>query len=60
MTGGEIRGAVLEKGFRGIPYAAHPVGELRWREPMPVKAWPGVRETTAFGAIRTQPPRLMR
>ena len=35
--------------WRGIPYAAAPVGELRWAAPRPAPAWDGVRETVAFG-----------
>lgn len=34
--------------FRGIPFAAPPVGELRWREPQPVRSWSGVRVATKF------------
>src|SRR5215475_12106904 len=57
VTGGQIRGVSLSKGgavFKGIPYAQSPVGDLRWREPMPVKPWAGVRDATAFGAICAQ------
>jgi para-nitrobenzyl esterase len=35
--------------FRGIPFAAPPVGEWRWKEPQPAAHWEGVRKATEFG-----------
>ena len=40
--------------YKGIPYAAPPVGPLRWRAPQPVAAWTGVRPTHGFGAHSVQ------
>jgi para-nitrobenzyl esterase len=42
--------------FRGIPYAAPPVGEARWKAPAPPLAWQGRRDATAFGPSCIQPP----
>lgn len=36
--------------FKGIPFAAPPVGELRWKAPQPVTNWSGVKQATAFGS----------
>ncbi len=49
---GALRGKVEGKAeaFLGVPYAAPPVGEARWREPKPVAAWTGERDATRYGA----------
>jgi len=36
------------RAYRGIPYAASPVGDLRWKPPQPVEPWSGIREATVF------------
>ncbi len=38
------------RAFMGVPFAAPPVGELRWKEPQPVAPWQGIRKATSFGA----------
>ncbi|MCP3729849.1 carboxylesterase family protein [Sphingomonas sp. MG17] len=43
--------------FKGIPYAAPPVGALRWRPPAPVKPWKGVRAADQYGLTCPQHPR---
>jgi para-nitrobenzyl esterase len=50
---GIIVGAAAE--WRGVPYAAPPVGPLRWRAPAPAVPWSGVRAATAFAAPCAQP-----
>ena len=58
VTGGELRGVVRNgvASFKGIPFAAPPVGELRWKAPQPLKSWDGVREADQFGPAPMQPP----
>jgi para-nitrobenzyl esterase len=45
------------RAFKGIPYAAPPVGDARWRAPQPVVPWDGVRQADRFGAscVQAQP-----
>jgi para-nitrobenzyl esterase len=42
--------------FRGVPFAAPPVGDLRFRPPEPVPSWEGIRDATRFGPIAPQAP----
>ena len=53
IEGGQVQGVRTENpgvyAFRGIPYAAAPIGDLRWREPQPVEAWDSVKVCDKFG-----------
>lgn len=56
VEGGQIQG-MIEDGltvYKGIPFAAPPVGDLRWRAPQPVKHWDGVKQTVKFAAAPMQ------
>ncbi len=53
IEGGQVQGVVADNPgvfvYRGIPYAAPPLGELRWKAPQPVVPWEGVRLCDKFG-----------
>jgi para-nitrobenzyl esterase len=51
---GVVAGDVLS--FKGIPFAAPPVGDLRWRPPLPTAHWDGIRQATAYGHDCMQKP----
>ena len=56
MSEGQLLG-IRERGvraWRGIPYAAAPVGELRFRAPRPPEPWTGMRDATEWGAVAPQ------
>jgi para-nitrobenzyl esterase len=56
-TKGAVRGVAGDDGasFLGIPYAAPPVGSLRWRPPRPTSSWKGVRDAAKAGSSCPQP-----
>ena len=61
IADGAVRGAYTDAdetilAFKGIPYAAPPVGDLRWRLPAPPTPWQGELDATAMSPACTQPP----
>jgi para-nitrobenzyl esterase len=60
VRNGSLRGCAAPEDdsvstFKGIPFAAPPVGDLRWRPPAPAQDWDGVRDATSFGPACLQP-----
>jgi para-nitrobenzyl esterase len=58
ISSGSVRGYLqgTTAVFKGIPYAAPPVGDLRWREPQPPSPWSGIREATKAASACVQDP----
>ena len=58
ISGGQIQGVDAGASgvilYKGIPYAAPPTGDLRWREPQPVVPWDGIKVCDTFGAAAPQ------
>ncbi|MFA6929275.1 MAG: carboxylesterase family protein [Lentisphaeria bacterium] len=61
LTSGPITGEERDGvcSFKGIPFAAPPVGELRWKPPQPVKPWTEVRDCTESGSSCPQPKSML-
>ncbi len=61
IEGGEIQGIPSETPgvyfYKGIPFAAPPVGDLRWKPPQPVIPWEGIKVADTYGPAAMQPPR---
>ena len=59
VEGGQLQGIPSEASgvvvYKGIPYAAPPIGDLRWQAPQPVQPWDGVKVCDTFGPIAPQP-----
>lgn len=59
VESGQVRGVTADgiHAYKGIPFAAPPVGDLRWRPPAPVANWDGVRDAASYGPACPQPAR---
>ena len=44
--------------FRGLPYAAPPLGSLRWKPPQPAAPWKGIRECTVYSLVAPHGPNM--
>jgi len=61
VTGGTVSGVVQDGAaiYKGIPFAAPPLGDLRWRWPYPVQPWSGTLAADHFGQACSQNPRML-
>ncbi len=59
---GQLEGVVVNgiASYKGIPLAAPPVGELRWKSPVPAKAWTGIRKADAYASGCMQDPGMLK
>jgi para-nitrobenzyl esterase len=55
LLGNSLESSPGIRAFKGIPFAAPPVGALRWQGPQPVAKWTGVRDASRFGNVCIQP-----
>ncbi len=62
VTGGRVEGVAANgvTSFKGIPFAAPPVGNLRWRAPQPVRPWSGLKKADHFGPSCMQDPGMLK
>ena len=60
VTGGSVEGVTANGivSFKGIPFAAPPIGDLRWKAPQPVNAWNGVKKADKFAVKCMQDPNM--
>jgi para-nitrobenzyl esterase len=58
VTGGQLQGVVADgvASFKGIPFAAPPVGDLRWAAPQSAKGWTGIKKADAYAPGCMQDP----
>jgi para-nitrobenzyl esterase len=58
VTGGQVEGVSADgiTSFKGVPFAASPVGQLRWRAPQPMKPWTGIKAADHFAPGCIQKP----
>jgi para-nitrobenzyl esterase len=58
VSGGAVMGTTINgvASFKGIPFAAPPIGQLRWKPPQPVVPWYGIRRSDSFGPPCAQAP----
>ncbi len=61
VTGGRVQGVTADgvTSFKGIPFAAPPVGSLRWRAPQPVRPWSGIKNADHFAPSCMQDPKTL-
>ncbi len=62
VTGGRVEGVTADgvTSFKGIPFAAPPVGALRWRAPQPVRPWSGIKKVDHFAPSCMQDPSTLK